>query len=357
MKKTRLFSSNSKHKKCILFFLLLLLFISTESIHKQQVTAALEIVVTPSESDDTSDKDQPASKPPLSGLKKIDGKYYYFTKDGTAYTDGLKKIKSKGKTYYYFFTKNGCALTNKWKTVNGNKYYFGKDGRALTGSNVTISHYYCQFSNKGVLLRRIDKNKPMVALTYDDGPSIYTPGILDTLEKHHAAATFFIVGNRADTYASYIKREKKLGCDIGNHTYDHKFLTRCNASTITSQYTQTNTRIKQIIGETPVLFRPPGGMHSKTVRSTVQMPFILWSVDPQDWRYRNSRTVQSNVLNHVKDGDIILMHDLYKSTADASTVIIPTLINRGYQLVTVNELSACRGSKLKKGTLYYSFRK
>ncbi len=101
--------------------------------------------------------------------------------------------------------------------------------------------------------------------------------------------------------------------------------------------------------------RPPGGNYNGTVASTVGMPLILWSIDTLDWKTRNAAATQAAVLNHVKDGDIILMHDLYGPTAEASKVIIPELINRGYQLVTVSELADCRGGMLN-GMVYNAFR-
>lgn len=295
------------------------------------------------------------------GLKKVRINdqiyYYYFGKNGRALTNRLKSVKKDGQIYYYYFGKTGRALTSRWKTVDDKTYYFGKIGRAYTGSNVAISHYICHFDKKGVLIRRIDKNKPMVALTFDDGPSPYSPIVLDTLEKYHSVATFFVVGYQVNNYASTIKRAKKLGCEIGNHTYDHKILTQCSTATMIDEYTKTNQVLKQITGEEPVLFRPPGGNQSAIVHNSIPMPFILWSVDTLDWKYRNVNTVQANVLNNAKDGDIILVHDLHKTTAEASKIFIPGLINRGYQLVTVSELAACRGVKLKNGTNYSSFRK
>lgn len=288
----------------------------------------------------------------ISGKKK----YFFFRSNGVAFTNGLKKVTIDGKKYYFYFKENGRALIKEWKTIDDKTYYFGKDGRALTGKNHAISHYLCSFNSKGELQRKIDKNKKMVALTYDDGPSVNTKKILNTLEKYDSVATFFVVGNRVSSYSSSVKRAYEIGCEIGNHTYDHKILTNCNAATIQSQYKKTNTKIKSITGENPVLFRPPGGGLNQTARNNVKMPLILWSVDTLDWKYRNSRSVQTAVLNKVKDGDIVLMHDLYETTANASAVVIPELVKRGYQLVTVSELAACRG-EMKNGVSYYSFRK
>lgn len=282
--------------------------------------------------------------------KAVSGSKYYFGKSGKAYV-GKRKV---GKATYYFAV-NGKRKTG-WRTIDGKKFYFSpKNGKMITGKK-TISHYLCYFSEKGVLLRKIDKNKKMVALTYDDGPSIYTPRILKTLKENNSVATFFVVGNRVPMYSDTVKKAYGMGCEIGNHTYEHKILTRADAAGIREQVSKTNAAVKNITGTDPIVMRPPGGCVNDTVKSQTGMPMILWSIDTLDWRTRNAASTKTAVLDHVKDGDIVLMHDLYEATANASTTIIPTLVERGYQLVTVSELAECRGG-MKDGCLYYSFRK
>lgn len=282
--------------------------------------------------------------------KAVSGSKYYFGKSGKAYV-GKRKV---GKATYYFAV-NGKRKTG-WRTINGKKYYFSpKNGKMVTGKK-TISHYLCYFSEKGVLLRKIDKNKKMVALTYDDGPSIYTPRILKTLKENNSVATFFVVGNRVPMYSDTVKKAYGMGCEIGNHTYEHKILTRADAAGIRNQVSRTNVAVKKITGTASIVMRPPGGAVNNMVKSQTGMPMILWSIDTLDWRTRNAASTKTAVLDHVKDGDIVLMHDLYEATANASTTIIPTLVGRGYQLVTVSELAECRGG-MKDGCLYYSFRK
>lgn len=282
--------------------------------------------------------------------KTVNGSKYYFGKSGKVYV-GKRKV---GKATYYF-ADNGKRKTG-WRTINGKKYYFSpKNGKMVTGKK-TISHYLCYFSEKGVLLRKIDKNKKMVALTYDDGPSIYTPRILKTLKENNSVATFFVVGNRVPMYSDTVKKAYGMGCEIGNHTYEHKILTRADAAGIRNQVSWTNVAVKKITGTAPIVMRPPGGAVNNMVKSQTGMPMILWSIDTLDWRTRNAASTKTAVLDHVKDGDIVLMHDLYEATANASTTIIPTLVERGYQLVTVSELAECRGG-MKDGCLYYSFRK
>ncbi|MCC8138504.1 MAG: polysaccharide deacetylase family protein [Clostridiales bacterium] len=288
---------------------------------------------------------------PATGMTKIGNSYYYFSSNGKMQT-GLKKINGK----YYYFRSNGKRLTGWYTASNGKKYYFSPKTGARVSGKQTIGSYIRYFDKNGVLYRSINKNKKMVALTYDDGPSKNTATILNTLKKYNSVATFFVVGNRVSSYKSTVKRAYSMGCEIGNHTYDHLTLTRLSRAKIQSQISKTNSAVKRITGVSPVVMRPPGGSYNKTVKSTVKMPIIYWSIDTRDWATRSSSKTIKAVLNHVKDGDIVLMHDLYSSTAAASKTIIATLVKRGYQLVTVSELAECRGG-MKNGSVYSSFRK
>lgn len=249
---------------------------------------------------------------------------------------------------------NEGAGLNGLVKEGGVTYYYAK-GVRLTGKH-TSSRYIRYFDKKGVLYRTVDKKKKMVALTYDDGPSRYTPAILKTLKANNSVATFFVVGNRVPAYKSTVKKAFAQGCEIANHTYSHRTLPALSTSAIKSQIARTNKAVKKITGKSPRLLRAPGGAVGSRVRAAAGMPLIQWSVDTLDWKTRSaSRTVRA-VLNHVKDGDIILMHDLHYCTAVASKTIIPRLVKKGYQLVTVSELAECRGG-MKKGRIYYKFRK
>ena len=198
-----------------------------------------------------------------------------------------------------------------------------------------------------------DPSKPMVALTFDDGPySPVTDRILAKLEEYGGHATFFVVGNRVSTYSDSVKRAVEAGCQIGNHTYEHKNLTKLTGVEIQKQLHDTDLAVAYYAGAATTVLRPVGGALNDTVRSSAGKPLINWSIDTLDWKNRNAASVKSRALNNVKDGDIILMHDLYKSTADACDTLIPELVNRGFQLVTISEMAEAKGRTLQNGTLY-----
>lgn len=233
------------------------------------------------------------------------------------------------------------------KTYTDSKPVYGKKNtyRIVVTDTTLISNTKALFG--------IDPKKKMVALTYDDGP--YTPvtnQILDVLEEYNGRATFFVVGSRVASYKDCIKREYDLGCEIGNHTYNHTILTSVGASTIKSEISKTNDAVKKITGQSPKIVRTPGGAVNSTVKANVGYPMFNWSVDTLDWKYRSSSSVVSYIKSGVRDGSIILMHDLYGSTGNATEEIVPWLVKNGYQLVTVSELMAVKGIDVQDGQLY-----
>ena len=197
----------------------------------------------------------------------------------------------------------------------------------------------------------------MVALTYDDGPhGTYTAQILDVLEKYDARATFFVVGSRIEYYPSQLTRAYNLGCEIGSHTYNHMNLPSNTDSAIKSEMDKTDALIKKYTGEAATIMRPPGGATSSRSLAAVGKPAIMWSVDTRDWEHRNASKTVTHIKNNVYDGAIVLMHDLYSPTAQATKTIVPWLIDNGYQLVTVSELMYYRGIDMKAGSVYRSAR-
>lgn len=205
--------------------------------------------------------------------------------------------------------------------------------------------------------RQIDPARPMVALTFDDGP--YAPvgnQIMDSLAQYGGKATFFVVGSRAAAYQTELKRMVAEGHEIGNHTFDHKYLTKLNGAQIQSEINRCNDAVFAASGVRPALVRLPGGLKNNTVLANVNAPIIMWSIDTLDWKTRNTSKTVNAVLSHVKDGDIVLMHELYSQTGAAALEIIPKLAAAGYQMVTVSEMAQYRGG-VAPGGVYSQFRR
>lgn len=204
-----------------------------------------------------------------------------------------------------------------------------------------------------------DIPKKRIALTFDDGPNgLYTNRILDLLEQYDAKATFFVLGNMLKSNTKdEIARAISLGCEIGNHSFDHPSLTAATKEEILEQIRSTNEKIKEYSGTDYEcrLYRPPYGNVNKSVMDTLyndglRMYAILWSSDSRDWEYKASyakgkitrdEAIESafrTVVSETSDGTIILMHDIQEITPDILALILEKYTSEGYEFVTVSEL-------------------
>jgi peptidoglycan/xylan/chitin deacetylase (PgdA/CDA1 family) len=211
----------------------------------------------------------------------------------------------------------------------------------------------------------IDPDKPMVALTFDDGPVTgVTNKILDVLEQYHARATFFVLGTRLKKTeaVALVKRAITLGCEIGNHTWDHEILPGLNVSEIRFEIKSTNQIVYDTTGYTVRLLRPPGGSTgANTARLAKEqgMAVALWAqsgnvheLDPE----KIAENVQKQIINgkELHDGDIILLHDTKDRMVPAVELIVPQLLEAGYQLVTVSELIQLSDAGFVPGKIYHN---
>ena len=235
------------------------------------------------------------------------------------------------------------------KTNNFNK----QEAIQISLEEAKVKHAQNTKASESKAERIIDPKKPMVALTFDDGPhNKYTIQILDSLKKYNGIATFFVLGSRAEKHKSIIKSIAENGNQIGNHTYDHKQLTKLSSKAIIDEVTKTNNILKNITNATSSVIRPTYGSVNKNVKQYAGGPLILWSIDTLDWKSKNEKMIVNRALKNVKDGDIILMHDIYKTTASAADIIIKELSSRGFQMVTIDELYTAREIDLVKGKVY-----
>jgi len=180
-----------------------------------------------------------------------------------------------------------------------------------------------------------------VALTFDDGPVAGTADLLDVLADKGVPATFFVVGSNAQAQPDLLARMVAEGHVVGNHTQDHPDLTKLDAEQVRDQIEQVNDTVAAATGVRPTLLRPPYGATSPTVADVAAaagMAQVLWNVDPEDWKDRDSAVVQQRVLSSTDDGDIVLSHDIHETTREAYAAIIDGLVANGYTLVTVPQL-------------------
>lgn len=203
----------------------------------------------------------------------------------------------------------------------------------------------------------INLNKKLVAITFDDGPGSYTNELLDILEDNKARSTFFMLGKNISYYADVVKRAAKLKMEIGYHSYAHTSFKRQELATVQEEFNLSNETLKNITGDTFHLVRPPYGAINSDIKNALDAPFILWNIDTEDWRHRDSDYLVNYTLEHLNDGNIILFHDIHKTSVEAISKLLPILYVRGYQVVTVSDLAKATNTTLEAHTAYQGFRR
>lgn len=236
---------------------------------------------------------------------------------------------------------------------DSNIYSYDLDSFVIDLNSSTISMVYTEVFNYDIITnKKINNSDKLIALTFDDGPNYNTSKVLDVLAKYNVKATFFVLGSKAKDNKKILKREYDSGMEIGNHTFNHLLLTKYKENVIKDEIDKTSSVIFEVTGRYPKLLRPSYGAYNNTIKKIGDMPIIIWDIDTLDWKYHNSKRIASRVINKVKDGDIILMHDIYSATANSLNIIIPELQNRGYTFVTIPELFYYKEITLEKGRVY-----
>ena len=202
------------------------------------------------------------------------------------------------------------------------------------------------------------QDKKLIAFTFDDGPSeTNTNYLLDNLDKYDAKVTFFVLGSRVNSNKETIKRAYLEGNAIGSHTYNHRNLNLLSDVALMDEVKKTNEAIKDIIGTSPTLLRPPYGNLTDHGKELANMSIVLWNIDPLDWKYKDKNRVAQEIIEHAHDGAIVLVHDIYKSSVDGALLAMEELQKQGYAFVTINEMAQLRGIKLDTTTSYFSMKK
>lgn len=257
------------------------------------------------------------------GWHEDDNGRWYQNADGTYYTGGFAEID--GVTYA--FDDNGYMQTG-WVTKGTQDYYFNDDGSY-----------------------NAEKKRPMIALTFDDGPGEYTSELLDCLEENNAHATFFMLGQNVELYPDDVKRMLKLGCEIGNHSWDHKNMFELDIDSVVKQFNDADQALIDACGQASTVVRAPYGNANEEIMNAVGKPFFMWSLDSLDWSYKDVdldyKSIMEDNASVLKDGTIILMHDIHEPSVKAAERIIPELINMGFKLVTVSEMAEAKNVTLQ----------
>lgn len=258
-------------------------------------------------------------------------------------------------TGWWYAADSQTSYQNGWVEIEGQRYHFGKDGYMDTGwSAIGGKGYY--FDDHGILDPNKDSSK-MLALTFDDGPGPNTGQILDVLQQTGAKATFFMLGKSVEEYgADTVPRMAALGCDLGNHSFDHPYLADQTVEIAQDQFARTDQLIAQYnngVGASVIRF-PYGNFTAEQAAATNRSCWF-WNSDTMDWDTQNTNSIIDAIRTSAEDGALILMHDVYDETVEACKVVIPELVSQGWQLVTVRELAQAKGYDIFPGATYYGF--
>lgn len=283
----------------------------------------------------------------------IDQNIYYFNDEGIMQTGWVQKDNKK-----YYLKDDGIASIG-WQLIDNKKYYFNENGSMATGMT-KIGNVEYRFDDNGMYesakVVGIDVNKPMIALTFDDGPGPYTQQLLDILQKYNVNATFFMLGLQVPKYPDIVKKMYEQGNELGNHSVNHKDLTTLSSQEIQNEIQGTNNELDKIVNTSATVFRPPYGKLNSEVKQISNVPDILWSIDTLDWKTKNVDAIFNEVIGKVTNGDIVLMHDIYETSVQAVDKMIPALLEQGFQIVTISELAVAKQINLLPGQAIRSFK-
>lgn len=284
------------------------------------------------------------------GWVTVNDTQYFFNPDGILTTGW---VSDESGTYYL---NADSKKSSGWMDLDNKKYYFSADGRLQKGWQIIGKQAYFFHPETGELTSVTNSaNGKKIALTFDDGPGPYTERLLSILSANNSKATFFVLGEKVGSYADVLRKMEANGNLIGNHSYNHARLTELDAAGIASQVNSTNAALTAVLGHGTGILRPPYGSYNDFVLQNSGMASILWSIDTLDWKTKNANASVITVLNSVQNGDIILFHDIHSTSVDAIEILLPTLKDMGYEMVTVADLAASRGVSLEAGKSYGSF--
>ncbi len=271
--------------------------------------------------------------------------------DDFIFTDyGLKIYLKRGK-----YTPMSDGNIN----VELKEDFFKKNNIAYINSKKAVQK---ETIDKKIVVNKVEvdeklKAKKLIALTFDDGPSKETNRLLDILEENNAKATFYVLGSQINKYSDELIRIAKDGHEIGNHTWDHKQLTKLSSKKVEEEIMTTRAKIFNTVNVDALAIRAPYGSvnaNVKAIAKKLNMYFVHWSIDTLDWKTRNANSTYKAIIEHAGDGQIILCHDIHKQTVDAMDKVIKKLKADGYEFVTVSELFKLRDKEFEAGKVYYN---
>ena len=199
----------------------------------------------------------------------------------------------------------------------------------------------------------ISTEERLLALSFDDGPwPETTEALLDGLAARGAKATFFLIGEQIEPMRETVLRMQREGHQVGSHTFTHADLSRGDAGERLREVAQTDDALRALLGDGSYWLRPPWGFLAPETAAAIGVPMVYWSLDTEDWRRLDADAVAQDILDHARDGDIVLLHDPYATSVEAALRVIDVLGAQGWRFVTLEELFRAKGVTPEAGVLY-----
>jgi len=291
-----------------------------------------------------------------------DRAYLYVAEQINALSEEATDGTTGEVTEEYKFTGTREEFPAYLLTADGVKFYY--DGDSPEGFVVIpyiAVHTYMAVTENGTVradsIRELDPDKPMIALTFDDGPHYQnTPRLLEALAQYNAKSTFFVLGDRSyftESNKKTVTLVAEAGHEIASHTYSHKDLRTLSKDALIDEIVKARNNLYALTGEYPTYVRPPYGGYNDLVKANVYAPLINWDLDSEDWNFRNVDKIVEHVLKEVENRNIILLHDIHSFTVASVERLLPELAARGYQFVTVSELFYYNDVEQINGKVYY----
>ena len=264
---------------------------------------------------------------------------YLFTNDTAKLLANVNKNSASRKITFSSSNKKVATVSKKGVIKAKKKGTVKLTAKAYNGVKASVK-------------LQIKSSSKLICLTFDDGPSSYTPKLLDALKKYNFHGTFFMVGVEAQGKKSTIQTMMKNGNELGMHSWHHDYLTKMSEAQIESDVAKTRALIKDYTGVSPVMFRPPYGATNDTVYKALKnkgCPVIMWNINVNDYETTSSEVVYNNIKKRVHPGAVLVLHDSHSWSVDGLIKAMPELKNQGYELVTVSEFARLKKIKLAPG--------
>ena len=282
-------------------------------------------------------------------LELLNLKYPTFIVEGLTNSSGNKVyyVKDNELTIYYY----DYTFAYDYKDIISLNINYNEIHDCLNFTHILDENY----TNEDGF--NYSKDKKSVAITFDDGPSSkYNKEFLKVLAENKARATFFMVGSMMNSCQKCVLDTYNSGNEIGSHTYNHINIKNSSIELVNSNIKKTTDLFYSITKDHIKYVRPPYGAYNKTNLQNINYALILWNLDTEDWRYKDVDKIVDTVMNNVKDGSIILMHELYETSLEALKIILPKLYAEGYQVVSVGKLAELKGRTIEAHHAYGSFK-